>query len=279
MELVLFKGEELPVNYPTEKILLSLIDKKDEYDYVCFNFSTLVRNFLTALSFDSETMKDKSKKKYQILKTGNVLNKHYKMFKTDLEIINNILNDNGIDVTYYYNDYKKLKKCLPNYKRDEEFTLAQQLTEKYVKSFNLSVVDEEVLKIETMCNLDKNKSYVVCTNNTVDLLEFENLKNINLVESFTGEFKPKTKWYTKYKKIGNKDMSIFPFNSFLLTVLGCGTYINSSNIKIKRRLYELALNKKWNVNTSITKIRNDLSKMEPELFNMLKEAEKCYKKI
>ena len=280
MELTLFKGENLPINYPTENIILTTIkeNKKHSFDYILINFVTLVRNFLTALDFEEE-VKDKSKKKFKILKGGEFINKYYNMFKQDLEIINNILNDHKIKPVYYYKDYKKVSKCLENYLLPEDQPPARSLTEKYSKSFKVPITDEDVIKIVSEFRNETGEKYLLVTHNAVDLTKYQYMDNVRLVESFTGELKPYDKWYTKYRKIGDKDMSVFPFNGFLLTVLGCNNYIKPGKIKLKRRLYELAKKHRWNSLTGVIKVRADLMSSDPILFSVLKEKEKCYKNI
>jgi len=280
MDLTLFKGETLPINYPTEGIVLTSIaeNKKHSYDFILINFVTLVRNFLTALDFEGE-VKDKSKKKFKILKEGEFINKYYDMFKKDLEIIDNIFNDHKIKPIYYFKDYKKVAKCLENYLLPEDLPPARALTEKYSKSFKIPTTDENIIKIVNDFRDVTGEKYLLVTHNAVDLTKYQYKDNVRLVESFTGELKPYEKWYTKYKKIGDKDMSVFPFNGLLLTVLGCNNYIRPGKIKLKRRLYDLAKKHRWNSTTGLIKIRNDLMNKDPILFRILKEKEGCYKKI
>jgi len=280
MELILFKGETLPIDYPTEAVVLTAIEenKKHSFDYILINFVTLVRNFLTALDFDAE-LKDKSKKKYKILKQGESINRFYNMFKQNLEIINNIFNDFKIKPVYYYKNYKRVAKCLENYLLPEDQPPARALTEKYTISFKIPMADEDIIDLVPEFRDEAGEKYLLVTHNAVDLTQYQYRNNIRLVESFTGELKPYDLWYTKYKKIGDRNMSIFPFNSFLLTALGCNNYIKPGRIKLRRRLYELAKKHRWNSLTGILKIRSDLMNSDPILFNILKEKEKCYKNI
>jgi len=281
MKLTLFKGETLPVNYPTESILLTAIkeNKTKSFNYILFNFTTLVRNFLTALSFEDENIKEKNKKKISILKGGEYVNTYYKEFRKDLEIINTILNDYKIKPVYYYKDYKKISKCLENYLTIEDLPLAKSLTEKYSKSFKVPITDENIIKIVNDFRNEAGENYLIVTHNAADLTKYQYQDNIKLVESFTGELKTYDRWYTKYKKIGDKDMSIFPFNSFLLTVLGCNNYIKPGKIKLRRRIYDLAKKHRWNSLTGLIKVRNDLMMSDMMLYRVLKEKEDCYKKI
>jgi len=280
MKLTLFKGEELPINYPTEKIVISSIEKKkkDDYDFIIINFATIVRNFITALDFESSSVTNKSKEKFKILKGGEFLATYRKEFKRDLELINTILNDNKIKPIYYLKDYKKLAKCNPNYLTEETMSPGKALTEKYIKSFS-SIIDDDTIKIEEDFRNEVGEEYLLVTHNAVDLVSYQYQKNVNLVESFTGEIKPFNKWYTKYAKMGNNDMSILPFNGFLLSIFGCGNYIKPGKIKLRRNIYEIGKNERWNSNTTLARVKNGLEIRDRMVYNILKDLEKCYKKI
>ena len=277
--LTLFKGEELPISYPTEKVILSAIElsKKGSYDYALFNFSTLVRNFITALDFEDDAIPDKSKKKFKILKGGEFLVKYMKTFKRDMELINTILNDNKIKPIYYSKNYSKLKKCFPNVMNEEDMPPARALTEKYTKSFKHIADDNTIDILNTFRNV-LGEEYLLVTHNTLDLLQYTNKRNIKLIESFTGEVKPVKKWYTKYRKMSSKDMSILPFNAYLLAIFGCNNYVKPSKIKLRRNIYELGIKRLWNNSSSEFKIKNDLEAYERPAFNIAEDFSKCYKK-
>lgn len=277
--LTLFKGEELPINYPTEKIILSAIElsKKGSYDYTLFNFSTLVRNFITALDFENGEILNKSQEKFKILKSGEFLTKYARIFKQDIELINTILNDNKIKPVYYSKDYSKLKKCFPNVMSEDDMPPARALTEKYAKSFR-HVVDDNTIEIVNNFRNVLGEDYLLVTHNTLDLLQYTNKRNIKLIESFTGEVKPPKKWYTKYKKM-SKDMSILPFNALLLAIFGCNNYVKPSKIKLRRNIYELGLKRLWNNSSTEFKIKNDLENYSREAYNIVEDFRKCYKKI
>ena len=277
--LTLFKGEELPINYPTEKIILSAIElsKKGSYDYTLFNFSTLVRNFITALDFEDTSIANKSQEKFKILKGGEFLTKYMKAFKQDIELINTILNDNKIKPIYYSKDYSKLKKCFPNIMSEEDMPPARALTEKYTKSFKHIADDNTIEIIDNFRNV-LGEDYLLVTHNTLDLLQYSSKRNVKLLESFTGEVKPVKKWYTKYRKMSSKDMSILPFNAYLLAIFGCNNYVKPSKIKLRRNIYELGIKRLWNNSSTEFKIKNDLENYSREAYNNAEDFYKCYKK-
>ncbi len=282
MDVTVWTGDILPINYPTEAVILSYEKRRGDYDYLLINFTTLVRNFITALN-PVEDISEKSKWKKEILTGNRYKDKIKNLFIKDLEIFLNILNDKHLKVKFYYRkdiDHKKIKKCYNNYKLLEELNFNNQISEEYAKSFVRYVTDEAVVKIEPLPQPDPSVNYLILTHNSIDLIRFQYKKYVNLIESFTGDIKPYTLWYTKLSKFGDHDLSIIPFNYITLAIFGCNNYVKPGKIKLKKHIYGIAKKMKWTSSTTLSKVKLDLEIKDPMLYKLLNEQiGKCYKNI
>jgi len=277
--LELMKGEILPIDFPTEAAVLKILEqkKKTEFSYIVFNFRTLVRNFLQALTPKSE-VKNKNQTRLKILKSGEYRNQLYNMFTTNLDKLEAVLNDNKVKFVYYFRDHKKLQKCLNNFVPPELMNTNEQLVEKYAQSFKIPLANSARIKFSNLPRNEMGESYMLINHSTPDLVNYQYQDNVMLVESFTGDLKTWDQWYTKYHPIGKEDMSVFPFNGYLLTALGCKHYIKPGELKLRKQLLKLAKRQRWNKFTGIYKVRNDMLIKDPILHELLKKKEKCYNK-
>jgi hypothetical protein len=112
MKLELMKGETLPIDFPTESVVLSILEykKKNEFTHLVINFRTIVRNFLQALT--PGEVKNKNKIRLNILKSGEYKVSLYNMFVKNLDVFESILNDNRQEKEMrFLTTFKKTKEC------------------------------------------------------------------------------------------------------------------------------------------------------------------------
>jgi hypothetical protein len=116
---------------------------------------------------------------------------------------------------------------------------------------------------------------LITTSYPVDLLCNSRNCKLFLLESHTGVLKDELEWYTKYHKIGTKELMVFPFNQRVLYLLGdTHNMVAPEKINIRNELHRLAVECKWTIRTTDDKVVFDIKKS-----SMLSEVMKNYKKI
>ena len=119
------------------------------------------------------------------------------------------------------------------------------------------------------------KNILITTHITSDLLNYRRIPKLKLLESHTGRLKERGEWYTKLHKLGTRQLNIIPFTEELVYILGDKNFVLPFKLTIRRKLYELAIEKKWSSQTNRTKVLSDL--MANELFkDVIKDYSKIY---
>jgi len=196
---------DIGCNIATGIILEKLLEgnKKDIYLYI--NVFTLYRNFIGCLDGSSDD-------KIKYLKNKSILNKIYDLFvKDSLMFINHAI-ENGIKITVYELEYKKL-----------------------LKDFKYKTIDE----------FKGLKYFILTTQPGLDLLPLVKYNDVKIIESHTGEVKDNTKWYTKLRKYGKNDMSIIPFNTVTYYIYGDNDLVKPENPSIRKYVYGIAKRTNW----------------------------------
>lgn len=229
---------DIGCNIATGIILEKLLEgnKKDIYLYI--NVFTLYRNFIGCLDGSSDD-------KIKYLKNKSILNKIYDLFvKDSLMFINHAI-ENGIKVTVYELEYKKLLKDF-KYKTIDEF--------KGLKYFILTTQPYAANKLKQEVPgvykrygdiLKHEKNMYITTHIGLDLLPLVKYNDVKIIESHTGEIKDNTKWYTKLRKYGKNDMSIIPFNTVTYYIYGDNDLVKPENPSIRKYVYGIAKRTNW----------------------------------
>lgn len=228
------------------------------------NVFTLFRNFVNCLDGNNA---DKTKN----FKSAMGINKVISNFIEDTKIFSEAALSLNLDIVLYVPDYTKVYKTLKYVRELEDFNGIKY----YI---NLHQVDagKQVLKsfkgiaIKTTHKIPYSKNMLILTHIGLDLLNYVKYKDVRLIESHTGEIKLKDKWYTKYFKIGNKNMSIMPFNSIMYYILGDSDIVKPQNIKLRKHLYKIALEKKWYSDMSKNETLHSLRQRDSILANDIK---------
>ena len=105
----------------------------------------------------------------------------------------------------------------------------------------------------------------------IELLAFNHLQKVNLIESHTAEVKPFNKWYSKFSKLGNRDLSIMPFNPLVYRILGDGVVIKANSLSIRKAIYETAVESKWDSKRTIPNILVNIKSRHPGLFPVIQK--------
>jgi len=259
------------INSATGVIIEKLIEKEllNSYQRYLINVHTLVRNLIAM-------MDGKTGDKIRYLKLDNNLIDFTKYLVEEMKLIIENFNNSDTEIVFYIPNYKQVSSKLGNrfktindFKSLKYYTL---ITQEVVSKAILEYQDLPVIKTGfKLPKFDDDYSKtLITTHNGIDLLNYVYNTRVDLIESFTGEFKKYNKWYTKYKKLGKKDMSILPFNEFIYYIFGDDYFVKPMNIPIREKIYDIALKKHWNYRTKIEKIKRDILHTDLDFYTKLK---------
>ena len=115
---------------------------------------------------------------------------------------------------------------------------------------------ENFLKFSSVLKPKTRVSAIIMTHMAYDLLSYSNFTKLDLLESHTGVLKPKHMWYTKYQS--GKELTMMPFYKPLLKIFGDSQTYKPMDIRLRRSIIELAIEKHWTPVTTIAKVKSDL---------------------
>jgi hypothetical protein len=240
----------------------------ENYDYWYINIYTLIRNFV-------ECIEGNTAEKVKLFKMHQ-FSKIIEELSNDINVMLEHIGDK-INVFFYRPSYSLIEKRLDNFRSINEFKSIKYQLLKYQKQLSKSLeANIKASIVDTNHRLPKNDNVIITTHIPNDLLNFLYNKNIILLESYTGAIKKKSEWYTKYHKLGKKDMSVFPFLEELYWILGDNIFIKPYPVKVRERLYEVALKKNWNTSTGRNKVIYDLRYNYKELYDKIKSIKRMY---
>lgn len=222
--------------------------KINDYSIHYYNIYTLIRNIISAV---------KDKEVHDRLLTSDYL---FDTLLEEVRIINELYVGTNCKPILYIPNYTDIIKNMSTGKPVSDTINRDVFIFNYTLGyFSKKARDVSMATHTTVYKLPKNISNVLITTSyPVDLLNNRYIPNLKLMESHTGVLKDKSKWYTKYHKIGSRDLSILPFTETLLYLLGDNKFIKSISTANKIKLYQHALDNKWTVFTEDLRIRNEL---------------------
>lgn len=208
----------------------------EEYDAVWVNMRTLLRNMLGALSTDQRP--------HALAETVAEL------LVNEMRTIESIVtekSDGRVEVTYYKCSYTDLSysynKSILRSPTSKNLKDAQLFDEHVLK-----VIDDEYQGHIPYLTLTRNfpdihVKALILTHYPIDLLQRYRFETLALLESHTGAVKPPTLWNTKLKD--GKELERIPFDRMTLQLFGDGVTFTPMNIKVRRKLVEIADKHKW----------------------------------
>ena len=210
--------------------------KPDDYDVHIYNVYTLMRNVLSSIKF-----KDK-----ELLLTEPGV---HEALVNDMYLLHNLYDGYPAEIVFYLPNYDNLYKVYNKGKGD-----VYQAYERH--RFMVSNVSKIKLPYPVtrsrpngLMSASRVKALLL-THYTVDLLNIDNLSKLDLLESHTGKVKSREEWYTKYHKIGKRDLSFMPFHKRLLYILGDGSVVNPLPVGRRVAFYEVTATRGWNQKSS-----------------------------
>lgn len=219
----------------------------NEYKYYFFNFYTLVRNVA-----NSYTERDKMK----IYQSKDL----YNMVETEVDLLLSYFHGYKCQLVFYKLDYTKPIKEMNKNK-------GEKITNKEIEYDLLTKVIKSMLnnKERRLCKMIENiKSYklpnfegngIIMTHYCIDLL---NNGKITLMESHTGKLKTRWAWYTRFHKLGDKDLANIPFTECNVCIFGDRSLTKIIGLLDRRAVYALSKEKNWTYRTSSEKVKYDI---------------------
>jgi len=249
--------------YDPDREIPIRIDINDYHTHY-YNIYTLARNVITSIP-------DKSSREDVFMSST--------LLYTVLEDISNIVElygDTKCKPVLFIPDYSKVFK---NMNIDKEGSIVNKDYEIYTYMLRMSKTKniDIPMDIEYGTHLLKSnlKNALITTHISSDLLNYRRIPKLKLLESHTGKLKDKSEWYTKLHKLGTKQLNIIPFIEELVYILGDKNFVLPFKLTIRRKLYELAIDRKWSSQTSSLKVLTDLR--HDELFkSIVKNYTKVY---
>lgn len=241
-------------------VTIDLNDYKKHY----YNIFTLARNIVNSIS-------DKR------VKDGLMNNtKLMDLVMEEVEVIASLYQEVKCTPILFIPDYTKLYKSM-NVDKEAKLSSKDYLLQQYVlsslkkKSYDVSMDVHHgtyLLKPDSAPTL-------ITTHIPVDLLNYNKVPNLKLLESHTGKLKDKHMWYSKLHPIGKNPLNIFPFIEELVFILGDKNVSQPMKLSIRRLLHTYGTERKWSTFTSRLVILQDL-KRNSELNEVMKNYKRMY---
>ena len=228
---------------------LRVVPKKTDitkYDELWINLYTLFRNILGAIDKDGFN-------KVTPLAIKEVL-------EFEVELIKNLISSISYGKTkaiFYASDYAGLERKYPHSRLRNDTTEKQKIyTALLVNSVNLFFKDQtksdhlQHFKLEL--NPKESKNALIVTSYAIDLLCYKNFKNLDLLESHTGNCLNVALWHSKF--FDGKNLVRIPFNNYFLQIFGDKSTFHPWPKNIRDEIITIAEKYKWVYNTSKDRI-------------------------
>lgn len=235
-----------------------------KYSLHMFNILTLLRNVLNSFVYNDkiEILSKNTEIKSILLDEIFTLDHIYKMF--DFKAI------------IYFPNYKVPIKSMNvnrEYPNNNQWTMYTLLS-KYIENL---LKDEEIkhyIKVtdHILPKVNDVKPFILTTSYSLDYL---NKGKYDLLESHTGVLKSRDKFGSKYHSIGKLDLDSLPMIEELYFILGDSSLVRPLDLKTRRLVHQLSIEKKWTYRTTGDKVKYDI-KSNKELSGILEGFKKVY---
>lgn len=225
-----------------------------EYSALYVNLRTLVRNLTGAVR--KELREEWSNDRI------------YREIYEELKLLPTVVSEQShqkLDVYVYFLDYRGIEVKYPNaiLKAQKSLTsIKGETLEQYVFSKLRQEQGDRHIPIfrgSITFPVDENNRSIVMTHLPVDLLQFVEKSNVDLIESHTGAIKRKNKWYTKLNN--GKELERIPFNNLTIQMFGDGKTFSGLPIAQRRKILDFAKVNRWNQTTSERLMRKQFSRL------------------
>ncbi len=228
------------------------------YSKYYINVYTLVRNIYGALQTeDLNKIIFENSHKQELIET----------FLGEVELINQLFDNSSCELWYFIPNYsnvtnrKFIKANKKVTKKDQihinTISIVKRLSDELNK-LNVNII-EDTYKLPAT-----DEKVLITTHITPDLLNIKYIRNLDLLEAYTGVLKKKISFNSKYPKSKVIDTSRLPFNELLLRLLGDGYLLPNPMVNLRKNINEISRVKLWTPLTTRDKVIADL-KSDPDV--------------
>lgn len=243
---------QVPISIPTAIIFdEQLLVKPDVVpNDLWFNVRTLVRNLMTSMPTDQKQLLNGTLVIEDILE--------------EMEIIDGLVRQywNGqCQVKYYYTTFDSLQTCFPMAKYKVPTTARQRFDHAMMVNVGKGLLGRrsDILTPDIKLPHQNHPIYQI-SHYPIELLVKAHPR-MRLLESHTGAIKTPWEWTSKLTN-GNTLMRI-PFNPLTLQIFGDNVNFTGFSIKVKTQIMQLAKDRSWSHQTTLSKVEADLETLNP----------------
>lgn len=246
-----------------DKREIPVVINLNDYTKHYYNIFTLARNIVNAIA--DKRIKD------GLMNNTNLMD----AVMEEVEIIASLYQEVKCVPILFIPDYTKLYKAM-NVGKEVKLDSKDYLLQQYVLSnLKKKVYDVSMEVVHNTYLLKPDTSAVLITTHVpVDLLNFNKIPNLKLLESHTGKLKDKHMWFSKLHPIGKNPLNVFPFVEELVYILGDKNVSQPMKLTLRRILHTYATERKWSTFTSRLVVMQDIKRNKE-----LNEAMKNYKRM
>ena len=227
----------------------------NRYDIHYFNIETLIRNIFTSIQ-------NYAQREILYNSIESSLNYYVDTLLDEIVMLETIYDNVDTKFKIHVPDYLPYRRVAPRFmltgtvsnSRRPIYDIIDKVRSRITQldEFNRYAIYDSQLRASN------GRKAMITTHIALDLLSYNNLTELALLESHTGKVKGVDEFNSKYHNYGKNDLSIMPFNERVLYVLGDDNRVGSLGREHKKLLYHIALDKKWTPFTSRNKVANDM---------------------
>lgn len=181
----------------------------------------------------------------------------------EIEVINSLFSNEGQSLCkpiYYFCTYDKLTKTANQAVkfRTDNTDFQKFFRFKLMRCMELIFKEtDEHYKLDSSIKPKVRFNSLIMTHVPYDLLSYKHFGGLTLLESHTGKLKTRREWNTKYFPVIDNDMSNLPFERKLLLIFGDRVLIQPGEMKLRRKIVDIANSCNWTAMTTLEKIMLD----------------------
>lgn len=249
--------------YDPERIIPDRVDIT-QYDEMYVNCLTLFRNIIGAVDKDGYN-------RVTPIALRDVL-------EFEIDLIKDLINDisyGKTKVIFYASDYSELEKKYPHARLRNDTTEKQKIyTALLVNTLNAFFKDQpksdNMMHFKLELKPKESTKALIVTNYAIDLLSYKYFKNLDLLESHTGQIKHRPTWNSKY--LDHKNLTRMPFNKVLLQIFGDAQTFFAWPKETRDSIIELANKYKWTGLTTTDRVKFCITNLkDPHVISIINQ--------